>query len=193
MNLFKFLERNNSMWYVIITILIYSLILTIVTIYKDNSGYYEIGVADIIVAGPICWIMLLVLFIIKPIIKPLMKNHKSKSYSPKSEKYIKCVVSKIIKNYKKHRNYTEYFDFSFRQGQFNVNDVEGWGRLIINRSYYGGLTKKYERLMFNQKEDVLPILLAYFNAFTKDDINNDTPYEVKQSLYNNKLIYVLPY
>ena len=67
----------------------------------------------------------------------------------------------------------------------------GWGRLIINRSYYGGLNKKYERLMFNQKEDVLPILLAYFNAFTKDDINNDTPYEVKQSLYNNKLIYVL--
>lgn len=179
------------MWYVIITILIYSLILTIVTIYKDNSGYYEIGVADIIVAGPICWIMLLVLFLIKPIIKPLMKNHKSKPYSPKSEKYIKCVVSKIIKNYKKHRNYTEYFDFSFRQGQFNVNDVEGWGRLIINRSYYGGLNKKYERLMFNQKEDVLPILLTYFNAFTKDDINDDTPYEVKQSLYNNKLIYAL--
>ena len=37
---------------IIITILIYSLILTIVTLYKDNSSYYMIGTIDIIIAGP---------------------------------------------------------------------------------------------------------------------------------------------
>lgn len=153
---------------VIITILIYSLILTIVTLYKDNSGYFTVDTLDIIVAGPVCWILCLVLFLIKPIIKPLIKKHKSKSYSRKSKKYIERVVSKIIKNYKKHSSYDELFDFSFKRGEFNCNDIEGWGRLLVNRPINEQLNRKFECLMYNQKDDTLAELIKYFDVVTRE-------------------------
>ena len=37
---------------VLITVFIYSLILTIVTLYKDSSGYYMADDIDILTAGP---------------------------------------------------------------------------------------------------------------------------------------------
>ena len=172
---------------IIITVLVYSLILTIVTFYKDSSSYYIIGTLDIIVSGPICWIMYLILLLIRP----LIKNHKPKPYSPKSTKYIEKIVSKIIKNYRRHCDYMEYFDFSFRQGEFNCNDIEGWGRLLVNQPLYEQLNRKFERLMYNQNKETLPILEAYFREFTKQDINDDTPYEVDSALQYNKKIYVL--
>ena len=65
---------------VLITILVYSLILTIVTLYKDNSGYYMVETIDIIIAGPVCWVLCLILFLIKPIVKPLMNKREIKPY-----------------------------------------------------------------------------------------------------------------
>ena len=153
---------------VIISILIYSLILTIVTLYKDNSSYYIVEPLDIIIAGPICWILCLILFLIKPIIKPLIKKRKDKSYSHKSKKYIEQVVSKIIKNYRKHARYDELFDFSFKQGEFNCNDIEGWGRLLVNKPINERLNHKFESLMYNQKDDTLVELVKYFDVVTRE-------------------------
>lgn len=153
---------------VIITILIYSLILTIVTFYKDSSGYYIVETIDIIIAGPVCWILCLILFLIKPIIKPLMKKREAKPYSPKSKKYIERVVSKVVKNYRKHSRYDELFDFSFKQGEFNCNDIEGWGRLLVNRPINEQLNRKFECLMYNQKDDTLAELTKYFDAVTRE-------------------------
>ena len=175
---------------IIITVLVYSLILTVVTFYKDSSSYYVIGPIDIIVSGPICWVMCLILLPIRP----LIKNHESKPYSPKSKEYIEKIVSKIIKNYKRHRDYIEYFNFSSRH-QYNYNDIDGWDRLLINRSCYEWLNKKFERLMYNQQEDTLAILKSYFKEFTEQDVNDDTPYEVEMSMqyklmHHNK-IYIL--
>lgn len=153
---------------IIITILIYSLILTIVTLYKDSSGYYIVETLDIIIAGPVCWIVCLILFLIKPIVKPLMKKHKVKPYSPKSKKYIERVVSRIVMNYKKHSTYEELFDFSFKNGEFNCNDIEGWGRLLVNRPINEQLNRKFERLMYNQKDDTLAELTKYFDVVTRE-------------------------
>ena len=153
---------------VIIAILIYSLILTIVTLYKDNSGYYMVETLDIIIAGPVCWVLCLILFLIKPIVKPLMKKRKVKPYSPKSKKYIERIIHKVIKNYKKHSRYDELFDFSFRQGEFNCNDIEGWGRLLVNRPIHERLNRKFERLMYNQKDDTLAELTKYFDVVTRE-------------------------
>lgn len=153
---------------VIITILIYSLILTIVTLYKDSSSYYIVETIDIIIAGPVCWIICLILFLIKPIAKPIMKNRKTKPYSPKSKKYIERIVSKVVKNYRKHSNYDELFDFSFRHGEFNCNDIEGWGRLLVNRPLYEQLNRKFEHLMYNQKDDTLAELTKYFDVVTRE-------------------------
>ena len=161
---------------VIITILIYSLILTIVTLYKDSSGYYIVETLDIIIAGPVCWILCLILFLIKPIVKPLMKKRKVKPYSPKSKKYIERVVSKIVKNYRKHSSYDELFDFSFKQGEFNCNDIEGWGRLLVNRPINEQLNRKFERLMYNQKDDTLAELVKYFDVVTREMLETDGDY-----------------
>lgn len=157
---------------VIITILIYSLILTIVTLYKDSSGYYMVETLDIIIAGPVCWILCLILFLIKPIVKPLMNKRKVKPYSPKSKKYIERIIHKVIKNYKKHSKYEELFDFSFRQGEFNCNDIEGWGRLLVNRPIHEQLNRKFERLMYNQKDDTLAELTKYFDVVTREMLEN---------------------
>lgn len=157
---------------VIITILIYSLILTIVTLYKDSSGYYMVETLDIIIAGPVCWILCLILFLIKPIVKPLMNKRKVKPYSPKSKKYIERIIHKVIKNYKKHSKYEELFDFSFRQGEFNCNDIEGWGRLLVNRPINEQLNRKFERLMYNQKDDTLAELTKYFDVVTREMLEN---------------------
>ena len=157
---------------IIITILIYSLILTIVTLYKDSSGYYMVGTLDIIIAGPVCWILCLILFLIKPIVKPLMNKRKVKPYSPKSKKYIERIIHKVIKNYKKHSKYDELFDFSFRQGEFNCNDIEGWGRLLVNRPINEQLNRKFERLMYNQKDDTLAELTKYFDVVTREMLEN---------------------
>lgn len=80
---------------VIITILIYSLILTIITLYKDSSSYYIVETIDIIIAGPVCWIVCLILFLIKPIVKPLMKKRKVKPYSPKSKNILNELLVKL--------------------------------------------------------------------------------------------------
>ena len=157
---------------IIITILIYSLILTIVTLYKDSSGYYMVETLDIIIAGPVCWILCLILFLIKPIVKPLMNKRKVKPYSPKSKKYIERIIHKVIKNYKKHSKYEELFDFSFRQGEFNCNDIEGWGRLLVNRPIHEQLNRKFERLMYNQKDDTLAELTKYFDVVTREMLEN---------------------
>ena len=157
---------------IIITILIYSLILTIVTLYKDNSSYYIIGVIDIIVAGPVCWILCLLLCLIKPIIKPIVEKHKNTPYKAKSKKYIERVISKIVKNYRKHSNYDELFDFSFRQGEFNCNDIEGWGRLLVNKPINERLNRKFEHLMYHQKNDTLVELIKYFDVVTKEMLEN---------------------
>ena len=153
---------------IIITILIYSLILTIVTLYKDNSSYYMVDTIDIIIAGPVCWILCLVLYLIKPIIKPIIEKHKNTPYKVKSKKYIERVTNKIVKNYIKHSSYDELFDFSFRQGEFNCNDIEGWGRLLINQPINEQLNHKFERLMYNQKDDTLVELLKYFDVVTRE-------------------------
>ena len=153
---------------VIITILIYSLILTIATAYKDNSSYYIVETIDIIIAGPVCWITCLVLILIRPIIRPLIQNHESKPYKVKSTKYIKRIVSKVVKKYRKQSRYDELFDFSFKNGEFNCNDIEGWGRLLVSDPINEGLNRKFERLMYNQKDDTLAELTKYFDVVTRE-------------------------
>ena len=78
------------------------------------------------------------------------------------------VVSKIVKNYRKHSRYEELFDFSFRQGEFNCNDIEGWGRLLVNRPINERLNNKFKQLMYNQKDDALAELLKYFDVVTRE-------------------------
>lgn len=84
---------------VIITILIYSLIITIVDIIKDSSSYSWglDGWIDVVVAGPIMWIILPIIRLISFCLKK-HPNIKEKEYS---EKQIEHTVKRYLKIYLK--------------------------------------------------------------------------------------------
>ena len=162
---------------VIITILVYSLILTIVTLYKDASGYYTADDIDIITAGPVCWMLALIFVVLKPFLKSRIR--KKKEYKLKSSKYIQKTVKKIITIYRKNlqkRGYEpDYIDFSIHSGRFNVNEIEGWDVLMVKRARYEFINNRFERLMCHQKEETVKELKKYFREATDYDGYNGFP------------------
>lgn len=84
---------------VIITILIYSLIITIVDIIKDSSSYSRglDGWIDVVVAGPVMWIILPIIMLISF----CLKKHKKKHPKEYSEKQIEHTVKRYLKIYLK--------------------------------------------------------------------------------------------
>lgn len=136
---------------VIITILIYSAVLTAVSVYKDSSSYFRMDELDAITGGPVMWLLLLVIAVFRPFTAGRKK--KEKSYIPKSEAYIAKTVEKIIKHYRSQKaSYGCYIDLSFRSGEFNCNDIEGWSWLEVNSPKYERLNRQFENLMFNDFE-----------------------------------------
>lgn len=168
---------------VIITILIYSLILSVVTLYKDNSSYFIVEPIDVIVAGPVMWFLILFLFMLRPL---LHKIQKEKLYKEKDSRYISKIVKKIIKQYKKKRYTDDYFDFSFRQGEFNVNDVEGWGKLLRQVPSNEKLNDKFSALMYHQKEETVNELMKYCTVLTEEKLKKDNCNDYFISIYKNK-------
>jgi hypothetical protein len=162
---------------VIFAILIYSLILTIVILYKDSSGYYTVDDIDIVTAGPVCW----VLFFIVILLKPFFKNRKKKEYQykPKSTKYIQKTVKKVItiyrKNLQKQGYEPDYIDFSIHRGEFNVNEVEGWDVLMVKKARYEVLNKHFSSLMWHQKEETVEELKKYFSEAKDYDGYHESP------------------
>ena len=55
---------------------------------------------------------------------------------------------------------------------FNCNDIEGWGRLLVNKPINERLNHKFERLMYYQKDDTLVELLKYFDVVTREMLEN---------------------
>lgn len=152
----------NDFWIgFIIAILIYSLLITLATIYMDNSGYYILGDLNIIIAGPVLWIYSLLLIIFRMPLKKIYNkwHNRKKEYKKKDNKYIEKIVLKIIKNYKK-KNYDDYFDFN-KMTDDPYCCYSGWESLLIKKEKNESLNKKFSRLMSNQKEDVINILNKY--------------------------------
>lgn len=93
---------------VIITIIAYSTILSIVCIYKDISKYNSLDEIDIIVAGPVQWLLFGLFFIIRKIVDAYNKKNKksNKTKKPKkrkeyTDKQIEKIVRKVIRIYKR--------------------------------------------------------------------------------------------
>lgn len=162
---------------VIFAILIYSFILTIVTLYKDSSGYYTVDDIDIVAAGPVCWLLILIIMFLKP----FLKNRKPKEYEykPKPTKYIQKTVKKIViiyrKNLQKHGYEPDYIDFSIHCGEFNANEVEGWDVLMVKRARYEALNKRFSNLMWHQKEETVGELKKYFREAKDYDGYHEPP------------------
>ena len=179
---------------IIITVLIYSLILTVTNLYKDSSGYYIIGILDIITAGPVCWLLVLICFSLKPIFKK--NSHKkdrklsANTYKKKSEKYIEKVVNKIIKIYKKRQKYSECFDFTYMHSAETYYDdgINGWADLLFTKEQYEIINRKFENLMFHQKEDTLLYLTRHCRRLTREEIDKFDKYHV---INKDRTIYTI--
>lgn len=147
----------------LIGVLIYSAILTIVTIYKDNSGYFIVSNLDIIVAGPVIWIMILIGTVVSLIYKPKKKEQK---YKPKSQKEIEKIVSKIMKRYlKKHRDVYISLDYGFND---EYGRYDGWRALMVRKPSAEWLDKKFESLIINQHKETVAELMKYFEPATPE-------------------------
>ncbi|MBR3515376.1 MAG: hypothetical protein IKO10_03605 [Lachnospiraceae bacterium] len=160
---------------VLITVFIYSLILTIVTLYKDSSGYYMADDIDILTAGPVCWVLVLIIMFLKPFFKDRKK--KEKQYKPRSSKYIQKTVKRIVTVYKKHLrgDETDYIDFSIYRGDCNFDDTYGWDVLMVKRARYEFINNRFERLMWHQKEETVEELKKYFSEVKDYDGYHKSP------------------
>ena len=80
----------------LIGVFIYSFILTIVLLYKDNSSYYDIETIDLIVSGPITWVLLLIFYIIRSILKLFSKKEKPKKPYKKKDSKLCTLQAAVI-------------------------------------------------------------------------------------------------
>lgn len=175
---------------IIIGLLIYSFISTVFVIYKDNSSYFIVEKLDIVLAGPICWLFILLCNVVEYIGVHIFKfNKKPKKYKYKSSKYIQKLVKKIIKIYKTKRNIKfDVFDFDFCEDNDDW-DVSGWRHLLKNSPKYEHLNNKFKTVMFKQEEDVINELNKYFIPVTSKYFDENWAvniYKADNSPYNNK-------
>lgn len=174
----------------LIGIFIYSFILTIVLFYKDNSSYYDVEIIDLIVSGPITWVLLLIFYIIRSLIKLLPKKEKPKKpYKRKDKKYIAKVVKKIVKIYRTKKNNNEYISFDIRmECDYSYS---GWGFLMVKKPINERINNKFETLMYKQKEETIEELKKYFIKLTKEIMIADNCAEWYIEEYCNKELYKL--
>lgn len=151
---------------VIVTILVYSFILTVAAFYKDYSGYFVLDTIDVVLAGPCMWIVLLVLFLLNPYLR---KINRKWTYKPQSQKDIQKIVKKIVSLYDKKRNDGDVFDF-FCMLSNEYGDIFGWEDLEIKSPKYERVNKAFSRLMFYQQKETIEELSKYFEKISDKDV-----------------------
>lgn len=146
---------------IIIGILIYSAILTIFLLYKDNSSYFMIDTLDAILGGPVCWAVVVGTRLIGFVFEAFHIEFEEKKYKPKSETEIRKIASKIISIYEKNRNVEEYGHDFFcltKYKDYDNCEIGGWKNLMIEKPRYEHINDKFICIMLYQKDDVIPVL-----------------------------------
>lgn len=141
------------MWLaVLITVLVYSLIITIVDTIKDVSSY-SIGLeswVDIVIAGPVMWVVIGIMAIIRPLYQKFHKEKKIKYYS---EKQIQKTVTKIIRLYKK-KHKDECVWLCPQDAYLDIDEVERPSKIELRTIRHELIEKKYHRMCYNQHKEV---------------------------------------
>ena len=180
---------NTFLMGALIAVLIYSVILTISAIYKNNSSYFILSDLDIVLAGPVCWILIL---LIRVLIRPLFSLFPSriKKRKLKNKKYIKKIVKKIVNNYKDKKYHGDYFDFNFCFGD-EYGDFAGYEDLLVKKPQYEWLNNRFYSLMQCQRKEVLEELFLYFEPVTENRMMQDKRSEWYISDHKDKELYCL--
>lgn len=166
---------------IIIGMLLYSLLITIVTIYKDFSHDYEVVTLDVIMAGIPMWIFLIFLIFTPERTYNLIKSRKKRK--PKNSKYISKVVKKIINVYKKNNGYWQnvYFDIE-RNRSYNREYYDGWFELMIKDKRYKRLNYKFKWLMVFQNKETLEELKKHLSIVNKDELDGNFYNKIPKSI-----------
>ena len=168
---------------VIITILVYSAVASAIMIYKEWSSYYFTYWTDVVVSGPIMWALVLVLMLIRPLVRWILK-HKKVKYQVYTRQQIEKIAKKIVRIYRKKR-YKGFIDFRCITID-DYSDVDGWEELMVRSPKYEIINRKYERVMYNQKKDGVSALLKYFTEISDEEYE-----EVQSCYYYEKPLYKL--
>lgn len=142
------------MWLaVLITVLVYSLIITIVDTIKDVSSYSSgLESIDIIIAGPVMWLIVGVMAIIRPLYQKLHKE-KQKKIKYYSEKQIQKTVTKVIRLYKKKYPNTDVW-LCPQDVYMEVYEVERPANICLGTIRHELLENKYHKMCYNQPKEV---------------------------------------
>ena len=171
----------------LITVFIYSALLTAVLFYKDISHYSSGGDnIDIVFAGPVMWLWLLLGYgIILPVHKLYKKHHpavKEKKIKHYSKKKIQRIVKRIVaihkydlKKYKLEKD-TITLDKFFHHC-FDHDEIITPGELVVKKAKYEWINRKFHHAYYNQREDTIEALMPYLakwniEDYKKGDFNN---------------------
>lgn len=164
---------------IVVGVLAYSAILTIFLFYKDNSGYYIVGELDVILGGPVSWFAYACVKFIALIVNVLHIKPKKKEYKPKSKAEIRKNINKIIFIYKKNHNIErsgyEIFDFT-KYKDYDGNGIEGWDNLMVKKPRYERINDKFERIMWKQEDEAIPILKELSSPVTSEFLKKQDYY-----------------
>lgn len=156
------------MWLaVLITVLVYSLIITIVDTIKDVS-FYSNGLenwVDIIIAGPIMWVTIGLVAIIRPLYQKLRKK-KQKKIKYYSEKQIQKTVAKVIRLYKKKHSDDDIW-LCPQDAYIGVDEVEKPSTIELGTIRYELLERKYHKMCYNQPKEVWSALCKIGHPVTE--------------------------
>ena len=156
------------MWLaVLITVLVYSLIITIVDTIKDISSYSS-GLdswVDIVIAGPVMWAVIGIIAIIRPLYQKFHKEKKIKYYS---EKQIQKTVTKVIRLYKK-KHKDECVWLCPQDAYLGVDEVERPSNIRLGTIRHELLEKKYHNMCYNQTKEVWSVLCKIGHPVTESN------------------------
>lgn len=155
------------MWLaILITVLVYSLIITIVDTIKDISSYSSgLDNIDIVIAGPVMWVIIGIVAIIRPLYQKFHKD-KKKEIKQYSEKQIQKTVAKVIRLYKKKHSDEDVWLCS-QDVYIAVDEVERPSNICLGTIKHKLLERKYHTMCYNQSKEVWSALCKIGHPVTE--------------------------
>lgn len=180
---------------VMITVFVYSFIITVVDFIKDASSYsmgFD-GWIDVLVAGPVMWILLPLLKIYGVFYEKFRKKKvkKKKTYTGKQ---IRKTVKRFMKLYKK-KCHDDYIWLQPENIYVGAPEIDRPSSLRLGTIQHELLEKKYHNMCYNQYDVVWKILCEISQPVTESEgwnnYKNNTSQAEWERVVKEKCIEIL--
>ena len=178
---------------ILITILIYSFILTVVFCWKDSSSY-SIGMEpiDAIIGGPFMWLLLLLLASIRLFRKSNKRKEKEQKTYTSEQKA--AIVKKFIGIWKSIQKKNKHYEaiWLLHPKQYIAYDITGIERIYnlkLRQPLHERIERKFHRLCYSSDVEIFDLIRQYARPLNDNDIKDFNTYE--RNLYKGYDIIVL--